>query len=77
MKTTIESKEIKKNKYEYEVILQQNNGYGWDDIETFQTNSTYNLGKIKKAELVYLKKEYKIAQANAPLRTIHRKTLKK
>lgn len=34
---------MKANKYKYEVILQQNNGFGWDDVESFETNSSYLL----------------------------------
>jgi hypothetical protein len=33
---------VKKNKYKYEIILQQNNGYGWDDVESWETNSSYS-----------------------------------
>lgn len=64
---------VKKNKYKYEIILQQNNGYGWDDVESWETNSSYsaNLREIK-SELKSLKENYKQAQRNASLRTIHR-----
>ena len=58
----------------YEVILQQNNGYGWDDVETFETNSSFALGKGDRDELKRLKDEYRIAQPSAALRTIHRAT---
>ena len=65
----------KKTKNIYQIILQQNNGYGWDDVESGETNSSYslNLKKIKE-DLKKLKVEYKTAQPRASLRTIHRST---
>ena len=67
-----------KLKNKYETILQQNNGYGWDDVETFQNNSTFSaMSKEDSAELKRLKREYKIAQPKAALRVISRKTPRK
>ena len=66
---------MKTNKYTYETILQQNNGFGWDDVEYFETNSTHTgMNKEERAELKRLKIEYRIAQPSAPLRVIHRMT---
>lgn len=64
---------VKTNKFQYEVILQQNNGFGWDDVEFFETKSNYLLNKDDKEELKRLRIEYRIAQPFAALRTIHRK----
>jgi len=65
----------KKLKNKYETILQQNNGYGWDDVENWKTNSTFSaMSKEDKVELKRLKVEYKIAQPRASLRVINRKT---
>lgn len=67
--------EAKKLKNKYETILQQNNGYGWDDVEIWETNSTFSgMSNKDKAEMKRLKSEYKIAQPRSPLRVINRKT---
>jgi hypothetical protein len=71
-------KKARKLKYRYETILQQNNGYGWDDLEVYETNSTSTgMSKEDKAELKRLKTEYRKAQPRASLRVISRKTLNK
>lgn len=67
---------MKKLKYKYERILQQNNGNGWDDVESWETASNYVLSKEDSKSLKRLKAEYKIAQKNATLRVISRKTAK-
>ena len=59
-------------KYKYYILLQQKNRT-WDTIEKFPTNSLYKLSAANDKELKYLKKEYKIAQPNAPLRTVKHK----
>ena len=65
----------KKLKNKYETILQQNNGSGWDDVESWDNNSTYTgMSKKDLTELKRLKSEYKIAQPRSKLRVIHRKT---
>ena len=62
-------------KYNYQTILQQNNGFGWDDLESWETNSSYSgMSKENKLELKKLKIEYKIAQPSAALRVINRRT---
>lgn len=63
------------NKYLYTVILEQHNGNGWDELEIFITNSTYQLSEHDKEELIYLKGEYKLAQPGAALRTKRSKFL--
>ena len=64
-----------KLKYKYLTILQQNNGYGWDDLETWNTNSSFSgMSRSDIAELKYLKAEYKRAQPSASLRVINRKS---
>ncbi len=60
----------------YEVILQQNNGYGWDDVEYWETNSTFRLTKEEREDLKYLKSEYRRAQPASSLRVIRRRTPK-
>jgi len=67
----------KKNKYRYYVILQKNYGsHGWEDIEEFESNSTYSLSPSDSKELKRLKKEYRISD-KAPQRVIYRKVLNK
>lgn len=65
---------MKNNKYTYEVILQGDCGYGWDDLEVFETNSTYHLSKAQRDELKYLRGEYRLLYKGGTLRTIRRKT---
>ena len=61
-------------KYNYQTILQQNNGFGWDDLESWGTNSSYSgMSKEDKTELKRLKIGYKIAQPCAALRVINRR----
>lgn len=67
---------MKTLKNEYYVILQQRctDEYGWEDVDSFKTNSTFVLSREDREDLLNSKKEYKIAQPTLPLRTIHRKT---
>ena len=44
---------MKKRKYTYWRVLQQNGGYGWDDIEYFDLhNSTVKERKLTSSEYV-------------------------
>lgn len=65
-----------KGKYDYEVILQQNYGSGWDDVEFFTANSQFVLTGEEKKRFVAAKKDYQKNQPGISLRSIHRKTKK-
>jgi hypothetical protein len=66
---------MKNRKYTYEIVLQQNNGYGWDDVEYFETNASFGgLTQDQWKNIKYLRAEYRIAQPGAPTRLIHRRT---
>jgi len=64
----------KKLKNKYERVLQQNFGYGWDDIWSWDTDSSFYMNKKDGAELKRLKSEYRANQPGADLRVISRKT---
>lgn len=46
-------RKMKKRKYTYWRVLQQNNGYGWDDIEHFDLHNS-TLTERKLAALDYI-----------------------
>ena len=61
-------------KYKYFLVLQGNYGYGWDDLEDFETNSQgIIINDDDRKELKRLKIEYKIAHPSVSLRVISRK----
>jgi hypothetical protein len=64
----------KQNKYLYEKVIQLNCGYRWDDVETFQTDSTYWIqDEAERKEIKRLPAEYRLLGS---VRIIRRKTLR-
>ena len=62
------------NKFTYYVVLQQNYGQSFEDIEFFQTDSTYFLNKENRKELRNCIENYTF-KSSYPVRTIRRKVL--
>lgn len=63
---------MKTTKYEYEKVIQQNCGYGWDDVSTYEADS---LGNAKDVKLLRTDlKEYNLM--GYATRVIFRRTLK-
>lgn len=68
----------KKNKYKYWAVIQQNFGYGWDDIVYYETDSTgYIVDPNQRKEFAREKKDYRLNQPEAKLRVVYRKELAK
>lgn len=67
----------KNNKYEYNKVIQQNWGYGWDDVDFYECDST---GFIKDKEVRQSFKEnlrlYRTEPGQPVCRVIFRKELK-
>ena len=66
---------MKTNKYNYFVVIQQNWGSGWDDVDFYETNSGFEMDKETRNAFKENIQLYRSEQA-APVRTIHRKELK-
>lgn len=60
---------IMKNKYY--IVIQQNFGYGWDDVAYYATNSTYTPTSEFKCDLVAYKKNQPV-----PTRVVRRREKK-
>jgi len=60
--------------YNYYKVIQQNWGYGWDDVDFHETDSTY-WPKDRKLFLENLK-AYRENQPGVPLRVVQRKEKK-
>lgn len=67
----------KTNKYEYNLVIQQNWGYGWNDVDFYESDST---GFIKDVETRELYKAnlrlYRTEPGQPVCRVIKRKELK-
>lgn len=59
-------------KFNYQVVLQANYGYGWDDVEWYETNSTFSLSREDAKDIVFQSKEYALGRART--RTVKRRT---
>jgi len=65
-------------KYDYELVIQQNWGHGWDDVDFYECDSTGYIKKVGDRVLFQEnKKAYRINQPTTPLRVIFRKSKKK
>jgi hypothetical protein len=76
---------MKANKYKYYVVIQQNYGYGWEDVSFYESNSNgvtsemsgsfreLKNGRKRELTLEHDLKEYRLT--NYPTRTINRKEL--
>lgn len=38
---------MKTNKYKYLRVIQQNFGYGWEDVSEYESNSSYSVKDVK------------------------------
>lgn len=65
--------EIKANKYDYLKVIQQNYGFGWEDVSPYEAKSNGNV--IDKKLLLHDLKEYRLT--GYATRTIFRKSLNK
>ena len=61
-----------KNKYTYYKVIQQNYGYGWDDVSFYETDSSYYAPKSERDLLKHDLNEYSTL---APSRVIYRREL--
>ena len=59
-------------KFNYQVVLQANYGYGWDDVDSYETNSGFSLSREDAKDIVFQSKEY--ALTGARTRTVKRRT---
>lgn len=58
---------MKKNKYNYLLVIQQSFGYGWEDVDSFDTKET------ERNEISKCYREYKLM--GYPTRIISRREL--
>lgn len=65
--------QIKANKYDYLKVIQQNFGFGWEDVSAYEAKSNGNV--IDKTLLLHDLKEYRLT--GYATRTIFRKSLNK
>lgn len=65
--------EIKANKYDYLKVIQQNFGFGWEDVSAYEAKSNGNV--VDKKLLLHDLKEYRLT--GYATRTIFRKSLNK
>ena len=59
-------------KFQYEVVLQVNYGHGWDDVDSYETNSGFSLSREDAKDIVFQSKEYALGRAIT--RTVKRRT---
>jgi hypothetical protein len=64
-------------KWDYWLVIQQKADFlHWDDLEEFETNSTWNATVSQRSEILHLMKEYRMAHPHLPLRLIARRRKK-
>jgi len=62
-----------KNKYEYYKVIQQNWGYGWDDVDFYETNSQFLFNSREERRTFMTNLNLYRTEQTAPVRIIERR----
>ena len=61
------------NKYTYYKVIQQNYGYGWDDVDFYETNSRYFFESVEDKKNFKENLRLYRTELPYPVRVVHRK----